>query len=203
MDTEKTFAPAIRRLADFGRQHPGLFLTLGYLSATAVGMLSSWTFYRRFGVNIFHYAQLSDFILVPLRHPLAAVAILAAFPAVWLIMRTDELLDRRLRWYKYVYGPEKLRRLSRTPVAWTLYLALYAYAFSLVHSARLAAPIASGLAGSVEAQLQTGQYLGRDGTQPFASSLLGTTSAYVFFYDVSSRAVTVVPLENLARVTLE
>jgi hypothetical protein len=146
---------------------------------------------------------LSDFILAALRRPLATVAILAAFPAVWLIMKTDDLMDRRFLWYKHVYGPEKLRRLSRTPAAWTLYLALYAYAFSLVYSGRLAARVHDGHVRVVEAQLQSGEYLGQDATEPFRSSLLGTTSAYVFLYDVASSTVTVVPLENLAKLTLE
>jgi hypothetical protein len=195
--------PAVERFAAFARQHPGLVLTGGYLAATAIGMLSSWTFYSRFGINIFHYAQLSDFILVALRNPLATVAILAAFPAVWLIMKSDDLMDRRFRWYRYIYGPEKLRRLSRTPAAWALYLALYAYVFSLVYSGRLAARSRDGNVQAVEAQLQSGEYMGRDGTRPFPSTLLGTTSAYIFLYDVGSSTVTVVPLENLAKLTLE
>jgi hypothetical protein len=193
----------VERYADFARQHPGLVLTGGYLAATGVGMLSSWTYYGRFGINIFHYAQLSDFILVALRNPLAAVAILAAFPAVWIIMKTDDLMDRHVRWYSFVWGSEKLRRLSRAPAGWALYLMLYAYAFSLVHSGRLAARVHAGEVGTVEAQLQSGDYLGQDGTRPFRTSLLGTTSAYVLLYDVESGTVTVVPLENLAKLTLE
>jgi hypothetical protein len=195
--------PLAKRFADFARQHPGLLLTGGYLAATAVGMLSSWTFYGRLGVNIFHYAQLSDFILVALRNPLATVAILAAFPAVWVVMKSDAWMDRRFRWYGLLYGSDRLRQWSRAPSAWALYLTLYAVAFSIVYSGRMVTRVHAGEVRFVEAQLQSGDYLGRDATTPFRSGLLGTTSAYVFLYDVASRTVTVVPLENLARLTLE
>ncbi len=193
---------ATERYATRARQHPGLVLTGGYLAATAVGMLSSWTFYSHFGINVFHYAQLSDFILVSFRNPLATVAILAAVPMVWLIIKSDDLMVRHLRWYKYIYS-EKLRALSRTPAAWALYMALYAYVFSLVYSGRLAAQMRAGEVRAVEAQLQSGQYLGQDATQPFRTSVLGTTTDYVFLYDVGSGAVTIVPVENLASLTLE
>jgi len=191
------------RYATRARQHPGLVLTEFYLAATAVGMLSSWTFYSHFGINVFQYAQVSDFILVSFRNPLATLAILAAVPVVWLIIKTDDLLDRHLRWYKYTYGLGKLRALSRTPAARALYMALYAYVFSVFYSGHLAAQMKAGEVRAVEAQLQSGQYLGQDATQPFRTSVLGMTTDYLFLYDVGSGAVTIVPVENLARLTLE
>lgn len=191
---------ATERYATRARQHPGLVLTGGYLAATALGMLSSWTFYSRFGINVFHYAQISDFILVPFRNPLATLAILSAVPVVWLLIKTDDLLGRHFRWYR---GPEKLRALSRTPAAWALYMTLYAYVFSVEYSGHLAAQMEAGEVRTVEAQLQSGQYLGQDATQPFRTSVLGTTTGYVFLYDVGSGVVTIVPVENLASLTLE
>ena len=184
------------------REHPGLVLTGSYLIVSGVGMLSSWTFYRRFGVNIFDFTQLSDFFLIPLRQPLAAVAILAAVPAVWLILKSDAFLDRNIRWYKYIYGPEPLRSLSRTPVAGVLYVALYAYAFSLVSSGYLAARVRAGSSPAVEVQLGAGEYLGRDGSTPFRATLLGTTTAFVFLYDRETGRTTIVPVENLASLTV-
>lgn len=180
------------------REHPGLVLTGSYLVVSGLGMLSSWTFYRRFGVNIFDFTQLSDFFLVPLRQPLAALAILAAAPAVWFILKSDAFLDQHLRWYKYIYGPRRLRQLSRTPLAWLIYVALYAYAFSLVSSGYLANRVRAGSAQVVEVQLGAGEYLGQDGSVPFRATLLGTTTSFVFLYDQASRGVTIVPVENLA-----
>jgi len=183
------------------REHPALVLSAAYLSATGLGMLSSWTFYDRFGLNVFHYAQLSDFILSAVRNPLAALAILLAVPAVWTIMRTDQWMTR-FRWYNYLLGPAPLRRLSRTRGALLIYLSLYGYVFSLVYSAWMETRVRAGEVTSVEAQLQQGTYRGRDATVPFRTGLLGTTTAYVFLYDNDSGTVTVVPVENLALMTV-
>jgi hypothetical protein len=179
------------------REHVGLVVTASYLVVSGVGMLSSWTFYRRFGLNIFEFTQLSDFFLVPLRQPLAAMAILAAAPAVWFILKSDVFLDRHIRWYKYIYGPGRLRQMSRTPLAWFLYGVLYAYAFSLLTSDYLADRVRGGAAPVVEAQLAGGQYLGRDASTPFRTTLLGTTTSFVFLYDQDTNNVTVVPIENV------
>ena len=184
------------------REHPALVLSAAYLFATGLGMLSSWTFYDRFGLNIFHYAQISDFILSAVRNPLAALAILLAVPAVWVIMRTDQWMTR-FWWYKYVLGlPAPLRRLSRTRGALLIYLGLYGWVCSLVYSRWMATRVRAGEVTSVEAQLQQGTYLGRDATVPFRTGLLGTTTAYVFLYDDDSGTVTVVPVENLALMTV-
>lgn len=198
-DEEAGSQPAYTRTL---REHPGLVLTGSYLVVSAVGMLSSWTFYQRFGVNIFDFTQLSDFFLVPLRQPLAALAILAAAPAVWLVLKSDTFLDRRVRWYKYIYGPRWLRQLSRAPAAWLLYVVLYAYAFSLVSSAHLASRVRGGSAPVVEVQLAAGQYLGRDASTPLRATLLGTTTSFVFLYDQETSGVTVVPVENLLSVSV-
>ena len=194
--------PAPEKYLAIARSYPGLVLTGAYLGVSGVGMLSSWTFYRRFGINIFDFTQVSDFFLVSLRQPLAALAILAAIPAVWFVLKSDTFLERRFSWYKHVYGPKALRRLSRSPAAWVLYVVLYAYAFSLVSSGYLAGQVRAGSVATVEAQLLGGQYLGRDGTRPFRASLLGTTAAFVFLYDQGSGDVTIVPVENLASLSV-
>ena len=192
--------PAVR---SFMREHPGLVVSAAYLAATSVGMLSSWTLYARFGIDIFQFAQLSDFILSAMRMPLASLAILLAIPAVWLIMRSDVWLTERVRWYKYLYGPPALRAASRSPGAWILYFALYAYAFSLLYSTRVEERIRAQGAPAVTVELSAGTYRGMDATRPFRTGLLGTTSTFVFLYDDDSSSVTAVPLENVASLTLE
>lgn len=188
-------------LSAFAKDHPGLLLSGAYLAATAIGMLSSWTFYALFDIDIFAYAQLSDFLLAALRNPLASIAILVAIPFVWFVMVSDSWMDRRYTWYKYLYGTERLRRLSRSPGAWVLYFALYAFTFSALYSSRMADRVEGGGAPRVEVQLLGGDYLGRDATQTFGADLLGTTSSFVFLYDRASRRVTVVPVENVARIS--
>jgi len=191
-------ADADLRVGPLTREHPGLVVSGAYLAATGVGMLSSWTFYRQFDIDIFHYAQLGDFLLAALRTPLATVAIALAVPAVWLIRRFDDFCNARLPWYKYLYGPARFQRMARSPAAMVVYFLLYAYFFSVLYSNWMGARIRAGDAPGVTVQLQAGMYLGRDATLPFASKLLGTTSSFVFLYDEASASATVVPVENIA-----
>ncbi|NNF14492.1 MAG: hypothetical protein HKN72_14785 [Gemmatimonadetes bacterium] len=188
-------------ISAFAREHPGLLLSGGYLAATGVGMLSSWTYYSRFGIDIFAYAQLSDFLIAAVRNPMATLAILVAIPAVWLVMVSDAWFDRRYSWYRYLYLTDGLRRMSRSTPALVIYFILYAFIFAVLYSGRMEDRVRNGAAPRVQVQLQSGTYQGRDGSQPFAAYLLGSTASFVFLYDAGSAEVTAVPLENLARIT--
>jgi hypothetical protein len=185
------------------REHPGIAVTSAYVAASAIGMVSSSLFYSRFGINVFHYAQLSDFVIVAVRNPWATVAILLAIPVVWFITVTDDLLVRHVRWYKYIYGWPPLRALSRSLPALALYFVLYAWAFSLLYAGHLTEQVHEGRWRRVEVQLQSGTYAGRDATRPFLATLLGATSAYVFLYDGDSERATIVPVENLGSMRIE
>lgn len=183
------------------REHPGVAVSAAYFGATAVGMLTSSSFYLYFGINVFHYAQLSDFALVAIRNPVGTLAVLLAAPMVWFILVSDDWLDRRFRRYRYLYGPARLRRLMRSPGALLLYFVVYAWAFSSLYSTRLYDAVQAGRWPVVEVQLQSGSYLGRDGTEPFQATMLGATSSAVFLFDPASDRATVVPLENLGSIS--
>jgi hypothetical protein len=51
------------------REHPALLVSTFYLAASFVGMFYSRAFLRRFGINVFNYAQISDFLLASLKEP--------------------------------------------------------------------------------------------------------------------------------------
>ena len=193
--------PAGREWNSFAREHPGLVVSGAYFAATLVGMMSSWTLYGRFDINIFHYAQLSDFVLVAVRNPLATASILFALPVVWFVMITDAWMAERVSWYRYIYGGKRLHALSRSAGALLFYLVLYAYAFALLYSGQVERNVRSGNLPVVEAQLASGVYLGRDATSPFQTGMLGATSGWVFLYDVSAGVASAVPLENVVSLT--
>ena len=195
--------PLVESARDLTREHPGIAATGAYVAASAIGMVSSSMFYSRFGVNVFHYAQLSDFVVVAVRNPWATVAILLAIPAVWLVLVLDDALDRRIAWYKYIYGPAWLREFSRSPAAMLLYFAAYAWAFSFLYAERLSEQVHLGNWTQVEVQLQSGTFAGRDATRPFRATLLGATSSHVFLYDGSAERATVVPVENVGSLRMD
>lgn len=57
------------KIKGFFLDNPTLALTLLYLYVTAVGMLYSAVLYRKFGINIFDYAEIADFLLAALKNP--------------------------------------------------------------------------------------------------------------------------------------
>lgn len=199
--TEPAGPPAGRRWNDFAHEHPGLVVSGGYLAATLVGMMSSWTLYWHFDLNIFHYAQVSDFVLASVRNPLATLAILLAIPVVWAVMKSDAWLAGRVSWYKWIYGGRRLHALSRTWGAMLVYLVLYGYTFALIHSGVVAGRVRSGDLPTVQVQLADGTYLGRDATAPFEAGMLGTTSGWVFLYDPGEGVASAIPIENVVSLT--
>ena len=50
--------------------NPTLALTLLYLYVTAVGMLYAAVLYGRFGINIFDYSEIPDFLLAAFKNPI-------------------------------------------------------------------------------------------------------------------------------------
>ena|SRR5829696_3463526 len=82
------------------RKNPPLVLTLLYVYATGVGMFYSWSFYRGFGINIFDYAEIGDFLLAALKNPSSLVAVAAGILGGLLIGRlldsAQNLLERRV-----------------------------------------------------------------------------------------------------------
>ena len=67
------------------RDNPGLALTLGYIMASLVGLLFSWSLLHRFGLNIMDYTEVTDFLTAALREPLTFVVAGSAIPVVYLL----------------------------------------------------------------------------------------------------------------------
>ncbi|MGI9225435.1 MAG: hypothetical protein ACR2QX_13205, partial [Woeseiaceae bacterium] len=55
-----------------------------YVAASIIGMFYSWAFLRRFGINVFNYAQISDFLLVSLKEPFTWGLVILAIVLVML-----------------------------------------------------------------------------------------------------------------------
>ena len=62
-------APLQRETVKLLREQPALFLSLGYVFLTFVGMVYEWLLFQRFGVNVLDYADVGDFLLAAVREP--------------------------------------------------------------------------------------------------------------------------------------
>ncbi len=61
-------------ILSFLKDHWALLASVGYLYLTVVGMALSWSLYQRYGINVFEFAELNDFLLASFREPLAFLA---------------------------------------------------------------------------------------------------------------------------------
>jgi hypothetical protein len=90
------------KIKGFFLDNPTLALTLLYLYVTAVGMLYSAVLYGRFGINIFDYSEIADFLLAAGKNPKALLftgaQILAICAALyWSRKRAVLQMTRRRR----------------------------------------------------------------------------------------------------------
>jgi hypothetical protein len=72
------------KVKGFFREHPTFFLTLMYVDLTGIGILYTLIFYRQFGINIFDFAEIGDFLLAAFKAP--AITFLVLLAQVLLII---------------------------------------------------------------------------------------------------------------------
>jgi len=173
------------------KAHPALLVSVLYVFASAVGMLFAYTYLIRFGVNVFTYAQIGDFLLASFKEPftwgLVGVIFVAAATDVAMSRRVGQ--KPRSRWIAW-YGKPGYRRVS-------LFQALVMlFVFVFLHAYVKAEKTYSGKGTRVELRL-----LERD--VRYDRILLGTTNQFLFVYDPERQLVSVYPNEAVESITIE
>ena len=75
------------------KEHPALLVSALYVGASTIGMFYSWAFLRHFGINVFNYAQISDFLLASLKEPFTwgwvavALVLVSLQPCIGILSR--------------------------------------------------------------------------------------------------------------------
>ena len=102
-----TMADVRKQLLAVFREHPALLVSAFYVAASFVGMFYAWAFLRHFGVNVFNYAQLSDFLLASLKEPFTWLLVGLAVGAILLDNAASRRVQRRgpAKWLKWYASP--------------------------------------------------------------------------------------------------
>ncbi len=171
------------------REHPALLVSAIYIFATAIGMFFSWSFMRNFGVNIFVYAEIGDFLLASFKDPIIWVSVIAMTLGWYSDVRMSRWWGSRermrgLRWY----GTKAYRR-------WGYPGALVALTYILhLMAANAAADVRAGYRDVVSVSLgDAGRYE--------SVALLYTTARFVFLFDTDTQIVHVHPHESIAEIS--
>lgn len=165
--------------------HPALLFSGLYMTASLIGLVYSWIFFSFFDINIFRYAEISDFLLASLKEPFTWLLALLAVSLVWV----DNASSRRVA----ENGPGKLLRWYASPLyrktnflAAIGLMALFLYSYASQQGKN----IRSGDADRITIHLA-------DGSAPIVRIMLGTTTRFSFFYDDTRRQVTIYPHESV------
>lgn len=184
------------------REHPALGLTSGYLVVSLLGLSYEWVLFRHFGVNYFHFADVTDFLMGAFREPITFLLALSALLVgklahMWLVRENRFFAGReiRSRWLRFYqrYSLSTFNQLS--PVS--LFL-LYCVMFIWIYAENRAESIRTGDGNRVQLTLAEAS----PGDGPFTATLLGTSSRFVFVYETEAELAWVVPHENLAWIRL-
>ncbi len=190
------------------KQHPGLVISLTYLVVSLIGLLFSYSLFSEFGINVFLYAEISDFLLAALREPMTFVA---AGAAVLTVLLLNGLARLELRWFRRRapttrFGKAYLRLSQATYSSpWTqlLVFILYSYLFLSLYGEYRSEQIKAGHGDVIQIYIAEATN-SDDSIEPGGQSglLLGTTNKFIFVYDPVTGSTDVIPNESILRITL-
>lgn len=150
----------------------------------------SWAFLRGFGINIFHYAEISDFLLASLKEPLTWLLTILAL----LLTLLDNAMSRSVeqkgpsRFFGW-YANERYRQYNflTTVVAVVAFLFFYA--------AQAEVTVREGEGDVVTVHIA-------DGSAPKQRIMLATTVKFLFFYDHATQRVDIHPNESILMLSV-
>lgn len=174
----------------FFADHPGVWVPGLYLIGSTVGMLDSWWFFHQFGINVFMYSQVADFLLASFREP-GSWLILAFCTFVAISDYSGSLRVGRsgsTRWWLRWYGSRRYRQ-----VGW-MFGVVVAIAYLAISAGGRANAIYDGRRGK-----EVRVTLTNDSAEKTAV-LLGSTISFLFLYDHGERTVSIHPYENVLTV---
>lgn len=184
-ETNKNFVLA------FFREHPALLVSAFYLAASVVGMFYSWAYLQHFGINVFNYAQISDFLLASLKEPFTWALVALAVVLVLIDNRSSRKVGRKnpRKWIAW-YGSPRYRFINNFAAVLMVLVFIFAYAN------RQAIDTKAG-----EGKLVDVEFAEQGDAQ--TSILLGTTGQFVFLYDAPLDRVHIHPLESIHSISFQ
>ncbi len=194
------------------KRDPALAVTLAYLVVAAIGVWSSYWYYRSFRIDILDYFQASDFIVAGLRDPMSfvflGVMLLAALvsyaPSAYELRQPQKVEAWRKRWWGRVVflefaSPFRRRRWHdiSPEAAILLALALGGGSLLMIRAADRAAAIVANAGRPLQVTLA-------GSTRPLLGEarLIGTSSAYVFLYWPANGRAEALPQQALSRLEM-
>lgn len=187
-EQQRTLVILLKRF--FG-EHPTLLLSLCYFVITVIGVLYHYYFYREFGINIIKFADLSDFLLVAVLEPMSLLLFIVSTITIAVIYKMEMVGRAKFKAYGRFVGKRRYSKyIDLTVFSGAMVMTLIVYIQSLAQGN--AEEVRSGIIDQYAVRIA-------DFEQGSANlALLGSSSRYVYFFDVSKDQALVVPVESVS-----
>jgi uncharacterized membrane protein len=171
------------------KQHPALLVSAMYVAASVIGMFYSWAYLRHFGINVFNYSQISDFLLASLKEPFTWGLVVLAITLVLLDNAQSRRVEKRSPSKMWAwYGSPRYRFVNNFAAIVMVLLFIYTFATVQARDTR------DGEGKMVDVMFS-------DSGAATTSLLLGTTGQFIFLYDDSTGRVDIHPFENIHSIS--
>ena len=179
-------------LKAFAREHPTMILTLCYVVITAIGTGYSFFFFREFEINIIKFADLSDFLLAAILEPLSIIIFTLILVFIIFVFWLDVLCRNRFKGYKN-FVEKRLVSKYTDPIGSTSVIVF----FTIVMMQDLATKNAKAIKDKGKDIYQVTFATEDSGSSIKPLELLGSTSRFVYFYDLINKKSIVLSPENI------
>jgi len=173
-----------------------------YIYVTIVGMVQAWFQFRAFGINVFEFSELNDFLLAAFREPLSFLAILGIIAYGGIGMGVTKIVER-IRKAKSGQSLSWIHKFQRwmMNVTFILLVLIAPYFGPLTlhkgYGDEWKEDFLSNPDRKVKATFKDMDKYESNAGWVDNLVLIGTTDKYVFFFDESKREILTAPLSNV------
>ena len=162
-----------------------------YVAASVIGMFYSWAYLSHFGINVFNYAQLGDFLLASLKEPSTWALVFLALALVLIDNASSRRIEKRgpgkwLRWY----ASPRYRFANLFAAIAIVLIFIFLYAQTQARNTK------SGEVRLVDVIFD-------EGGAAKTAALIGTTGQFVFLYDSNTERVDIHPIESIHSISFQ
>jgi len=174
-----------RNVFDWLVSQRAMVLPVLYLFASSIGMFFYWVYFKVFGVNIFDFADVSDFLMMSFRKPITWLIAIAA----GLIITFDNAMSRRAegriksRLFAW-YGSSRYGQTNY--IAGVILIVGYIWLFATMS----ASSVLEGKGQQINVTLT-------DDPRAVETTMLGSTTQFLFLFDDYSMSVAIHPFEQV------
>lgn len=140
-------------------------LSVFYIVLVGIGMLFSYSKYKQFGINIFQYSEIFDFLITPFRDLTVLVVTLFSIILVFLIYKIDRLTKHFFpKFYnsKFNFGLMKSNPIIAITTSILLYLVVFSEAYGKYNKKHFANTVKKVSVKLITGEVKTGKLIGKN-----------------------------------------